>query len=116
MGKIENIEYRLALLQKELREETVDLMRDYGEEKMPLDSQKEPVTVWYYDGYNAGYCKGTVCAVFYRDETLLLEIEDEYGETLQLNEHSGDLAFDVPERMIAVYRKMQEKTESEKNM
>jgi hypothetical protein len=114
MRKIDKIEQKFIRLQKELRDGIVILMRDSCNEKMPLDT-KEAVNIWYYDDYNSGYCKGKVCAVLYRDKTLLLEIEDEYGETLQLNELLGDLAFDVPEWMIAVYRKMQEQIESEKN-
>jgi hypothetical protein len=109
MKKTDRIEQKFIRLQKELRDATVILMRDYGDEKMPLDA-KEAVNIWYYDDYNSGYCRGKVCAVLYRDKTLLLEIENEYGDRLQLNEQLGDLAFDVPEWMIAVYRKMQEET------
>ncbi|MDR2085787.1 MAG: hypothetical protein LBP72_01295 [Dysgonamonadaceae bacterium] len=109
MKKIEQIEKKFSLLQKELRDGMRDMMQDYGEEKMPLDV-KQSVRIWYYDDYSGEYRKGTLCAVIYRDETLLLEVENEYGETRQLDEKLGDLAFDVSEWMIAVYRKMQEQT------
>lgn len=117
MRKIEQMEKQLSSLQKELRDSIVVLMRDYGEEKLLLypNNLKEPAIIRYYDDYNEEYCKGTVSAVIYRDETLLLEVENEMCGTLQLNEKLGDLVFDVPQWMIAIYRNMCEQIESEKS-
>jgi hypothetical protein len=108
MRKIEEIEADFMLLQKELRENIVALMQDYGDEKMPLYRQdlKNPTTLWYYEDLIEEYRMGRVISVIFRNDTLLLEVENEFGDTLQLNEDWGDLVFDVPYWMLAIYRNM----------
>jgi hypothetical protein len=117
MRKKEIIEADFRLLQKELRKNMLAAMQDYGDEKLPLYPQdlKNPTGIWYYDDLSEEYRKGMVTSVISNAGTLFLEVETEFGDTLQLHEDCGELVFDVPAWMLAIYGNMLERIESERN-
>ena len=108
MNKSESYVKKISGLQRQLRSEIVRLMRQSGQQEIPLLPKKSTDRVWvvFYQEYLSEYRTGYLDMVKYNNGELSFEIMWSNGDIIEISENSSPLFMDIPEVMIKIYKNL----------